>query len=75
VQDGYYLAITGLAPGGHTLTFGGMNTPGAPQDNTYNLLVTAVPEPASPILLAMGSLGSLGDWCFRRARLQAASGC
>ena len=75
VQDGYYLAITGLAPGGHTLTFGGTNASGAPQDNTYNLLVTAVPEPASPILLAMGLLGSLGAWCLRRGRSQAASGC
>jgi len=77
---GYWLMIDGLSPGPHTLRFGGSSvafTPGAncctngafpafSQDTTAN--ITAVPEPASALLILSGLLGML---TLRRTRLQA----
>lgn len=69
VQVGYYLAITGLSPGTHTLTFGGVNATGGAQNNTYNLVVTAVPEPGT--LGMAGTVVVIGLVCAWRCRRHA----
>jgi len=70
VQVGYYLAITGLSPGNHTLNFGGTNASGGSQNNTYNLVVTAVPEPGT--LGMAGTVVVIGLVCAWRRRRHAA---
>jgi hypothetical protein len=64
VQDGYWVALEGLAGGTeHTLHFGGTNGFGFTQDITYNL--TVVPEPASFVLLGAGFVALFAYGCGR----------
>ncbi len=60
VSDGYWLMLTPLTAGQHTITFGGTlsGTPDTIQNNTYNITVTPVPEPS--LILGLVSLGTLG---------------
>lgn len=66
VSDGYFIALSGLTPGPHTLSFGGA-FPDAPfsLQVTANINVTTVPEPHTYALLLAG-LGLVG-WNARRA--------
>jgi len=61
VDAGYYLLLTNLTPGSHTIHFGG--TFGGPVsgsiDTTYN--VTVVPEPSTLALISVGGL-ALAGW-------------
>lgn len=70
VSDGYFVALTGLSPGPHTLSFGGSFP-----DTGFDLQVTAninvVPEPQTYALLLAG-LGVVA-WRARRAGLGAES--
>ena len=54
---GYWLMVEGLAPGSHTLNFGGAYKDGSfSTDTTANINVT-VPEPATLVLLGAGLWG------------------
>lgn len=66
---GYYLLLTPLSAGNHTIHFGGIvDSLGASIDTTYN--IRAVPEPASLALLATGAFASLA-YGWRRRRVLA----
>jgi hypothetical protein len=71
LASGYYVMITGLTPGAHTLTYGGSTNAFGPfqYQVTANINVLAVPEPEHWALMLAG-LGLLG-WRARR-RLAAA---
>lgn len=56
-SDGYWLMLTPLSLGEHTLTFGGMSS-GNQQNQIYTINVVNVPEPISILgILALGTLG------------------
>jgi len=64
VSDGYWVALQGLAPGDHTLTFGGTSGSGFSVAITANLVV---PEPgALPLVLLAGLLAGIAN--RKRAR-------
>lgn len=73
VSDGYWVALTGLPPGTHTLRFGGTAQPTGTyeedkpfsQEVTYT--ITVIPEPASVVVIGLLALGGLG--VFRRRML------
>jgi hypothetical protein len=63
VSDGYWVMLDGLAPGLHTLHFGGhfagtpaLQYPPTDTDMRYALTVVAVPEPSAVTALAVGGL-------------------
>lgn len=69
LASGYYVMVTGLAPGAHTLTYGGSTTAFGlfEYQVTANINVLAVPEPESWLLMLAG-LGFLG-WRARRRHM------
>lgn len=64
ISDGYWLMVTGLTPGEHTISFGGL-ADGFSQNNTYQITVVPVPEPTSVGFMSLGILG-----LFARKRQQ-----
>ena len=62
---GYYAMVTDLAPGAHTLMYGGGDTvTGLTFDVTAHINVVAIPEPETYALMLAG-LGTIG-WIARR---------
>lgn len=69
VDAGYYLLLTPLSVGNHTIRFGGdFGGPlsGFSIDTTYNITVHAVPEPMSMSIWGIGAIGLLGARRLRR---------
>lgn len=60
VSDGYWLLLTPLTLGEHTVTFGASDSKGETlQDNTYHITAVPVPEPSSILgFLALGTIGA-----------------
>ncbi|MCS6866046.1 MAG: PEP-CTERM sorting domain-containing protein [Gemmataceae bacterium] len=66
IADGYWVALTGLPLGTHTLRFGGTaqstgiyaNDPPFSQDVTY--IITVTPEPTTVVVLGLLVIGGLG---------------
>lgn len=60
VSDGYWLLLTPLTPGEHTITFGASDSQGTTlQNNTYHITTVPVPEPSSILgFLALGTIGA-----------------
>lgn len=60
VSDGYWVLLTPLTSGEHTITFGATDSQGNTlQDNTYRITVLPVPEPTSTLsILTLGTLGT-----------------
>jgi hypothetical protein len=57
ISDGFWVALEGLTRGQHTLIFGGA-LPGFELEVTDN--ITAIPEPATIVLLILGAAGMFG---------------
>lgn len=73
VDAGYYLLVTPLSKGLHTLHFGGkLDAIGAAIDTTYR--VNVVPEPGGGVLLAAGAAASLVFARRRRTRSSSSVG-
>ena len=72
LASGYYVMVTGLTPGAHTLTYGGSTTAFGPFEYqvTANINVLAVPEPETWALMLSG-IGFLG-WRIRRRQMTQA---
>jgi hypothetical protein len=73
VSDGYWVALTGLPPGTHTLRFGGTAQPTdiyaeyEPLSQELTYTITVIPEPASVVVIGLLAVGGLG--VFRRRML------
>jgi hypothetical protein len=66
--SGYWLMVSGLSPGEHTLTFGGTQSNGFFVNVTDH--ITIVPEPAAWVMLGIGFVGLAGiTFCARRRSL------
>jgi hypothetical protein len=67
--SGYYVLITGLSAGSHTVVYGGSTTAFGPfsYQVTANIDVTPVPEPESFVLMLSG-LGLIGWAATRRGK-------
>jgi hypothetical protein len=69
VSDGYWVAVTGLARGPHTLVFGGEFPESGPNGFSLHMTanINAVPEPNSAFLMLLG-LGAV--WAAFRRKLR-----
>ena len=71
ITDGYWAALSGLAPGSAlSLHFGGTDAKGNRQDDTYILRATSVPAPSPLLLIGIG----LTALVARRRRTQNSHG-
>jgi hypothetical protein len=75
--SGYWLMVSGLSPGEHTLTFGGAESPWPVAPDGFSTSVidrinVGVPEPATWAMMLLGFAG-LGYAGYRRARELRAS--
>ena len=75
--SGYWLMVSGLSPGEHTLTFGGAESPWPVAPDGFSTSVidrinVGVPEPATWAMMLLGFAG-LGYAGYRRGRELRAS--
>jgi len=67
VSDGYWVALAGLSPGEHVLTFGGTYPALPTPEIGMSITITAVPEPQTYALMLSG-LAWVGWFARRRTR-------
>jgi hypothetical protein len=72
VSDGYWVMLSPLSPGQHTLRFGGGDGVSFAVDTTAIINVQEVPEPSSLTIFA--ALGAIGWFAARRRKSGASNG-